>query len=214
MATVPPIRRRSTPAGCRCCSSSAVAHSDYHKPSDTADKINAAGGARVAALVTDLALATVARPTTLAYHAVPAPAPSGDVRSFGASLGTVPDYVGTEEGKNGVLLAGVRPGGPADKAGMRRGDLLIELSGHAIRTIYDFMYVLRAAKPEQSATAVVEREANASIAGRLRHRAASAVARPVAPSPAARCTLSAIDGSPSATLRRPSVSRHLGRRRR
>ena len=134
------------------------AHSDYHKPSDTADKINAAGGARVASLVADLAATTAGRPTTLAYHAVPAPAPSGDVRSFGASLGTVPDYVGTEEGKNGVLLAGVRPGGPADKAGMRRGDLLVELSGHAIRTIYDFMYVLRAAKPEQAATAVVERE--------------------------------------------------------
>lgn len=134
------------------------AHSDYHKPSDTADKINAAGGARVAALVADLAAQAAGRETRLAYHAVAAPAPSGDVRSFGASLGTVPDYVGTEDGRPGVLLAGVRPGGPADKAGMRRGDLLVELAGHPVRTIYDFMYILRGVKPSQSATAVVERD--------------------------------------------------------
>jgi len=134
------------------------AHSDYHKPSDTADKINAAGGARIAGLVADLVVETAARETRLAYHAVTAPAPSGDVRSFGASLGTVPDYVGTQDGRPGVLLAGVRPGGPADKAGMKRGDLLIELSGHPVRTIYDFMYVLRGAKPGQSATVVVERD--------------------------------------------------------
>ena len=127
-------------------------------PSDTADKINAAGGARIAALVTDLALLADGRDNRLAYHAVQAPPPSGDVRSFGASLGTVPDYVGPEDGRPGVLLAGVRPDGPADKAGMRRGDLLVELAGRPIRTIYDFMYILRGVKPGQAATAVVVRE--------------------------------------------------------
>jgi S1-C subfamily serine protease len=57
-----------------------------------------------------------------------------------------------------VLLAGVRPGGPAEKGGLRRGDLLVELAGHPIRDIQDFMFALRSAKPGQEAIAVVERD--------------------------------------------------------
>ncbi len=57
-----------------------------------------------------------------------------------------------------MLLAGTRPEGPADRAGMLRGDRLVELSGKEIRDIYDLMFVLRQAKPGESSTAVVERE--------------------------------------------------------
>src|SRR5262249_33615225 len=131
------------------------AHEDYHKPSDTADKINAAGGARVALLVSDLAQELAGRPARLAYKSAPAPAPAGDARSYGASLGTIPDSAG--DGRPGVLIANVRPGGAAAKAGIARGDLLVELAGRPIRDIYDFMYVLRQAKPGEKATAVVDR---------------------------------------------------------
>jgi Tol biopolymer transport system component len=131
------------------------AHEDYHKPSDDADKINAAGGARVAALVADLALEIANGPQRPTYKSAPAPAPRGDMRSFGASLGTVPDYAG--DGRPGVLLAGVRPGSAAEQAGLQRGDLLVELSGKPIRDIHDFMYVLQRAKPGEKTTAVVER---------------------------------------------------------
>ncbi len=130
-------------------------HGDYHKPSDDADKINAGGGAKVAALVADLALAIDSRPERPTYRSVAAPAPRGDVRSYGASLGTVPDYAG--DGRPGVLLAGVRAGGPAEAAGLRRGDLLVELGGQAVRDIHDFMYVLERAKPGEKTTAVVVR---------------------------------------------------------
>ncbi|HEY0513911.1 MAG TPA: M20/M25/M40 family metallo-hydrolase, partial [Thermoanaerobaculia bacterium] len=101
-------------------------HEDYHKPSDDADKINAAGGARISALVADLAAAIADRPDRPAYRSVPAPAPNGDIRSYGASLGTVPDYAG--DGRPGVLLAGVRAGSPAEQGGLRRGDLLVGLA--------------------------------------------------------------------------------------
>jgi Tol biopolymer transport system component/Zn-dependent M28 family amino/carboxypeptidase len=131
------------------------AHEDYHKPSDDADKINAAGGARVAALVADVAEAIAERPQRLTYRSAPAPAPAGDVRSYGAALGTVPDYAG--DGRPGVLLAGVRPGSPAEQGGLRRGDLLVELAGKEIRDIHDFMYVLQRAKPGEKTTAVVVR---------------------------------------------------------
>ncbi len=131
------------------------AHEDYHKPSDTAEKINAGGGARVALLVSDLAQELADRPARLAYKSAPAPAPAGDARSYGASLGTIPDYAG--DGRPGVLIANVRPGGAAAKAGIARGDLLVELAGRPIRDIYDFMFVLRQAKPGETATAVVDR---------------------------------------------------------
>jgi Tol biopolymer transport system component len=130
-------------------------HEDYHKPSDDAVRINAAGGARVAALVADLARDIAGRPQRPTYKSAPAPDPQGDVRSFGASLGTIPDYAG--DGRPGVLLAGVRPGGPAEQAGLRRGDLLVELSGKAIRDINDFMYVLQLSKPGEKSKAVVDR---------------------------------------------------------
>ncbi len=131
------------------------AHDDYHRPSDDAAAINAAGGARVAALVADVAAELARRPAGLTYRQTPAPAPQGDVRSYGASLGTVPDYAG--DGRPGVLLAGVRPGSAAEKAGLQRGDLLVELGGSPIRDINDFMFVLRKAKPGEQATAVVDR---------------------------------------------------------
>jgi hypothetical protein len=131
------------------------AHEDYHKPADTADKINAIGGERVALLVADLAREVAGRPVRLAYKSAPAPAPQGDARSYGASLGTIPDYAG--DGRPGVLIGGVRPESAAAKAGLARGDLLVELAGTPIRDIYDFMFILRKSKPGETTKAVVDR---------------------------------------------------------
>ncbi|HEV7508288.1 MAG TPA: M28 family peptidase [Thermoanaerobaculia bacterium] len=131
------------------------AHEDYHKPSDDSDKINAIGGARIASLVADIAEAVANQVGRLTYKSAPSPAPRGDSRSYGASLGTVPDYAG--DGRPGVLVAGVRPGGAAEAAGIQRGDLLVELSGKEIRDIHDFMYILQSAKPGEKSNAVVVR---------------------------------------------------------
>ncbi len=133
-------------------------HSDYHKPSDDADKINSIGGTRIAHLAAAIALAAATWPEPLTYVSAPAPAPSGDVRAFGASLGTIPDYAGPEDGRPGVLLAGVRADSPAEKGGLQRGDLLIGLAGRDIRDINDFMFILQSAKPGEAATAIVERD--------------------------------------------------------
>lgn len=132
------------------------AHEQYHKPTDDAELINAAGGARIANLVANLA-ADLTGIDGLTYKESEAPAPVGDVRSYGASLGTIPDYTGAPDNKTGMLLAGVRSGGPADLAGLQRGDRVVELLGHEIRDIYDLMYVLREAKPGQVGSVVVER---------------------------------------------------------
>jgi Peptidase family M28/PDZ domain/WD40-like Beta Propeller Repeat/PA domain len=133
------------------------AHNDYHKPSDSADRINAAGAAQVARIVEDIALAVDARPGRLTYRQMPAPAPHGDMRGYRASLGTIPDYAGPPGGRKGVLLAGVRPGGAADKAGLAHGDVLIRLGPHAIGSVEDLMYALNAHKPGETLTAIVVR---------------------------------------------------------
>ena len=133
------------------------AHGDYHKPSDVAAKINAGGAAQIAQIVDDGVRALASRVEALTYHATPAPAPRGDLRSFNASLGTVPDYAGPRDGK-GVLLAGVRVGGAAEAAGMKRGDILVKLGVHDIGSVEDLMYVLNASHPGETVTATVMRD--------------------------------------------------------
>ena len=133
------------------------AHQDYHRPSDDAEYINGVGGVRIANLVADIALDLTGL-DGLTYQDAQAPVPLGDVRSYGASLGTIPDYTGSPENRPGMLLSGVRSGGPADQAGLERGDRIIELAGREVRDIYDLMYVLRVVKPGEESTIVFERE--------------------------------------------------------
>jgi hypothetical protein len=132
------------------------AHEQYHKPSDDADLVNAAGSAKIAGLVADIAF-DLSSVEGLTYKKSEAPTPMGDVRSYGASLGTIPDYTGAPDDKPGMLLAGVREGGAAAAAGLERGDRIVELAGREIRDIYDLMYVLRESKPGEEATFTAER---------------------------------------------------------
>ncbi len=130
------------------------AHSDYHKPSDAAAKLNAGGMARIADIVAGI---TRALPTTLTYQKLPSPVGQGDARSFNASLGTVPNYSGAQ-GVKGVLLDDVRAGGGADKAGMKRGDVIVKLGMFEIGSVEDLMFVLMQAKPGETITAAVMRD--------------------------------------------------------
>ncbi|MFO0594123.1 MAG: M28 family peptidase [Myxococcaceae bacterium] len=132
------------------------AHGDYHKPSDTADKLNSIGMEKTADVV--VALARALGDTKLTYTKLPEPAGKGDARSFNASLGTVPNYGGPPPGTKGVLLDDVRPGGGADKAGMKRGDIIVKLGTFDIASVEDLMFVLMQAKPGETVTAVVLRD--------------------------------------------------------
>lgn len=131
------------------------AHSDYHKPSDQPELINGAGVAQISELVS-LLLADANGPQKLTYRQLPPAEPRGDMRSFNASLGTIPDYSGPPGGK-GVLLSGVRPGSGAALGGMRRGDVLVQLGKRKIDGVHDLMYALNSAKPNQTVSATVLR---------------------------------------------------------
>jgi Tol biopolymer transport system component len=134
-------------------------HSDYHKPSDTPDKINAAGAAQTAKIVAEVALLTSQREAPLTFKSgIEGGSARGDMRSFNASLGTIPDYGGPGAGKKGVLLAGVRPGGGADKGGMKKGDVLVRLGKSEVGSVEDLMFVLTASKPGDTVPAVVIRD--------------------------------------------------------
>jgi Tol biopolymer transport system component len=132
------------------------AHSDYHKPTDEASKINGAGVAQIAELTARL-LETEAAPGPLAYRRLPPEAPRGDQRSFNASLGTIPDFGGPPNQK-GVLLAGVRPGSGADAGGMKAGDILIQVGDRSIESLHDLKFVLDSSKPHQTVKAAVLRD--------------------------------------------------------
>ncbi|HEV2425840.1 MAG TPA: M28 family peptidase [Terriglobia bacterium] len=122
-------------------------HSDYHKPSDTWDKIDAASGARVAKLVADTAAALDALNEKPQYVRVAEPTPSaaGGGSGYGPYFGSIPDFGQVEHG--GVKFGDVRDGSPAAKGGFKAGDVLIDFGGMKIDNLYDFTYALRAHKP-------------------------------------------------------------------
>jgi Tol biopolymer transport system component len=131
------------------------AHGDYHKPTDQVAHINGAGAAQIAEL-TERLLTEDQQIERLTYRKIGPEEPRGDVRSFNASLGTIPDYAGPPDQK-GVLLSDVRPGSGAEKGGMQRGDILIQLGDRSIESVQDLMFTLNAAKPHQTVKAVVLR---------------------------------------------------------
>lgn len=121
-------------------------HSDYHKPSDTWDKINASGEEQILMLAYRTIDEIQYLDTPPAYvrtkgDSVRMGGGSGELRAY---LGTIPDY---SEELVGVKLSGVREGSPAEKAGIKGGDVIVRFGGKEIRNIYDYTYALGAYKP-------------------------------------------------------------------
>jgi TolB protein len=133
-------------------------HDRYHTPDDDADAVNFAGAERIAELTARVATALARGSVTPRYaRATSAPAMEGDSRGYGAYLGTIPDYSAMEATSGGVKLSDVRPGGPADKAGIRGGDVLVEMAGTRIENLYDMTYALQDHKPGETIDVVVLR---------------------------------------------------------
>ena len=139
-------------------------HGDYHKPSDTWEKINAAKAARLVDMIGDVAgelLEAGARPEfrKVVQTSHGGAALSGDGggggRGYGPYFGSVPDFAPVE---SGVKFADVREGSPAGKAGLRGGDILIEFGEREIKNLYDFTYALRASKVGQQVEVMVLRD--------------------------------------------------------
>jgi membrane-associated protease RseP (regulator of RpoE activity) len=126
-------------AGVPCLNFFTGTHADYHKPSDTADKIAYEDLDRVVDFATQIArrVADAAEPMTFAkVEQQTQGAGRAGVRVF---TGTIPDYA-TEV--KGLLLGGVIGGGPAEQAGLQKGDVIVEIAGQTIANIYDYTFAL------------------------------------------------------------------------
>ena len=123
-------------------------HSDYHKPSDTWEKIDAPDAAKLLDFIDDVALKIDSAPERVAFVTVKEDQPEGHAASgggggYGPYFGSIPDF-GQEE--NGVKFSDVRPGSPAGKAGFKAGDVLVQFGDKPIHNLYDFTDALRRSK--------------------------------------------------------------------
>ncbi len=133
-------------------------HGDYHKASDTWDKIDAKSGVEVVQLVAEVATkldTDAGRPQFVRVEEKADPhagvvsgsvagSVSGSGGGYGPYFGSIPDFA---EPPRGVRFADVTPGSPAGKAGLKGGDILVKFGSDEIKNLYDFTYALRAHKP-------------------------------------------------------------------
>jgi hypothetical protein len=118
------------------------AHSEYHTPRDVPETLNYEGAAQIARFMGLVAqgLAASDSPPEFVQQPVKQTTTGGRLRAY---LGTIPDYA--EEVK-GVMLSGASKGGPADKAGVKPRDIIVELAGKKIENIYDYTNAIEALK--------------------------------------------------------------------
>lgn len=129
-------------------------HDDYHKPSDTADRINVDGVKQVAGLVSEVVRSLAGEGERIAFSKVTTETRRAG-RGFRVYLGTVPNY--SDQG-DGLKLDGVRTGSPAEKAGLRAGDVVIKLGHTPIKNVYDYTYALGEMRPGEETEAVIRRD--------------------------------------------------------
>jgi hypothetical protein len=130
-------------------------HADYHRPTDTADKINYEDLDRVV----DFAVAILRRvedaePAPEFVKVDPPTQPGGGRAGVRIFTGTIPDY---SSDAKGLLLSGVVGGGPAEAAGLQKGDVIVEIAGQTITNIYDYTYALDVLKIGQPAKVIYMR---------------------------------------------------------
>jgi hypothetical protein len=130
------------------------AHQEYHKPSDTADKINYEDLDRVAAFATAIVRRLMDNADVPLFTKVEQKRDSGGRTGLRLFTGTIPDYATDVKG---LLLGGVIGGGPAEQAGLQKGDVIIEIAGQSITNIYDYTYALELLKIGQPAKVIYMR---------------------------------------------------------
>jgi hypothetical protein len=129
-------------------------HEDYHKPSDTADKINYDGLENVVSYVADLVRSIDQHQQRPTYTVAKSSGIGGGRSGFNISLGTVPSYV---DSTDGLVLDGVRDNSPAAKAGLKPGDKVVKLAGKDVRNVMDYTYILGEMKAGEEYEIVVIR---------------------------------------------------------
>ncbi len=141
-------------------------HEDYHSATDVASKIDVADEARVVNFAERIARDIADRPGRLTYVRSAPPPQITQGSGNGAYFGSVPDMSAADV--VGVRLMGVTPGSPADVAGVRKGDVVVEFGGMEVKDLYQYTDALRAHKPGEEVKVVVQRDGRRiTLAARL-----------------------------------------------
>jgi aminopeptidase YwaD len=127
-------------------------HNDYHKPSDTFDKINYNDEVRILRLVARILRDVDSADQRLTYTTAKSPAPRGG--GFRVYLGTIPNYA---DSNDGLLLDGVRDDSPAAKAGLKAGDRIVKIGTREVKNVYDYTAALGEMKAGQEYVIEVKR---------------------------------------------------------
>jgi hypothetical protein len=142
-------------AGVPCLNFFTGTHLDYHKPSDTADKIQYEDLDRIVGFAAQVARRVGEAEEPPAFTKVEQPTQGAGRAGMRVFTGTVPEYA-TEV--KGLLLAGVIGGGPAEQAGLQKGDVIIEIAGQTIANAYDYTYALEVLRIGEPAKVVYMRD--------------------------------------------------------
>ncbi|MCS7185897.1 MAG: M20/M25/M40 family metallo-hydrolase [Armatimonadetes bacterium] len=129
-------------------------HENYHRPSDDWDTLNYEGMEKLVRMIAIVVERIANMPERPQFQRAPQPEerPAAPMR---VSTGVVPDYSWDGEG---VKLMGVRPSSPAEKAGLKAGDIIVEIAGKQIRNLYDYMDALNSVEPNKPVNFVVLRD--------------------------------------------------------
>ena len=115
-------------------------HSDYHRPSDDAELINYTGLANVLGYAYEVTNSVANLDEKPDYVNVPRKDGGRTMSAWKVYVGTVPDYAYTGEG---LKITGTSEGSPAQKGGMKGGDIMVKFGGKKISNIYDYVYALK-----------------------------------------------------------------------
>ncbi|MCB1669578.1 MAG: M20/M25/M40 family metallo-hydrolase [Pseudomonadales bacterium] len=131
-------------------------HPDYHRPSDTEDKLDYQGMSAIALWVEEamVFLGDRVAPLRVTLEGARVPVESGAGTAREASLGTVPDF---SYGDEGVRLSDVMPGGAAEQAGLAAGDVLIRYDDRAIPDLQTYSNLIRESSPGQEVQLLIRR---------------------------------------------------------
>lgn len=114
-------------------------HLDYHKPSDTADKINYEGLEKITNFVGEIVRSIDQNPIKPTYKVAQSSSTGGGRTSFNVTIGVIPGY---GDGNDGMPLDGVRDGSPAAIAGLKTGDKIIKFAGKEVKNVQDYTKIL------------------------------------------------------------------------
>jgi Tol biopolymer transport system component/Zn-dependent M28 family amino/carboxypeptidase len=131
-------------------------HKDYHKPTDDPDTLNYEDMQRLGQFAGNLTLDLVGDMKRPDYIKVERGNRGGGTRNeMKAYTGVIPDYASEEKG---LLINDVRAGGPADKAGIKGGDIVVQFGAKKINNIYDYTEALNDIKIGKAVKVIVMRK--------------------------------------------------------